>query len=106
MFGQTIFLADNWNELNKKKQMSDSDIEVDSEGMEVRSEDDSDSGDSINDFLTESSEEEEEDDEADPEWFPPPKDAKRVSKPPVRFADQVFDSSEEEETSDDESESE
>ena len=83
-----------------------SDIEVDSQGMEVRSEsEDSDSCDSINDFLTESSEEEE-DDEADPEWFPPPKDAKRVSKPPVRFADQVFDSSEEEETSDDESESE
>ena len=84
--------------------MSDSDIQVDSEGMEVRSEDDSDSGDSINDFLTESTEEEEEDD-SDPEWFPPPKDKKRISVKPVRFADEVFDSSEEEETSD-ESESE
>jgi hypothetical protein len=87
--------------------MSDSDIEVDSEGMEVRSEsEDSDSCDSINEFVTESSEEEEEEDEADPEWFPPPKDAKRVSVKPVRFADQVFDSSEDEDTSDDESESE
>ena len=73
--------------------------------MEVRAEDDSDLCDSINDFVTSSSEEEE-DDEDDPEWLPPkPKDAKRVSKPPVRFADQVFDSSEDEETSD-ESESE
>ena len=55
--------------------MTESDIEVDDQGMEVRSEsEDSDSCDSINEFLTESSEEEE-DDEADPEWFPP-KDAK------------------------------
>ena len=86
--------------------MTESDIEVDDQGMEVRSEDDSDSCDSINEFVTESSEEEEEDDEADPEWFPPPKDAKRISVKPVRFCDEVFDSSEEEEeTTDDESES-
>ena len=86
--------------------MSDSDIEVDDKGMEVRSEDDSDSDGSMKDFVTESSEEEEEDDEDDPEWLPPkPKDAKRVSVKPVRFADEVFDSSEDEETSD-ESESE
>ena len=88
--------------------MTESDIEVDDQGMEVRSDDsESDSCDSSNEFLTESSEEEEEDDEADPEWLPsPPKDKKRISVKPVRFADQVFDSSEEEETTDDESESE
>ena len=86
--------------------MTESDIEVDDQGMEVRSDDsESDSCDSINDFITSSSEEEEEEDDSDPEWFPPPKDAKRVSVKPVRFADEVFDSSEEEETSD-ESESE
>ena len=85
--------------------MTESDIEVDDQGMEVRSDDsESDSCDSINEFVTESSEEEEED--SDPEWFPPPKDKKRVSVKPVRFADQVFDSSEDEDTSDDESESE
>ena len=87
--------------------MTESDIEVDDQGMEVRSEDDSDSDGSMKDFVTESSEEEEEDDEDDPEWLPPkPKDAKRVSKPPVRFAEQVFESEEEEETSDESSESE
>ena len=86
--------------------MTESDIEVDDQGMEVRSDDsESDSCDSINDFITSSSEEEEEDD-SDPEWLPPPpKDKKRVSVKPVRFADEVFDSSEEEETTDDESES-
>ena len=86
--------------------MTESDIEVDDQGREVRSEDDSDSDGSMKDFVTESSEEEEEDDESDPEWFPPPKDKKRISVKPVRFADQVFDSSEDEETTDDESESE
>ena len=86
--------------------MTESDIEVDDQGMEVRSEDDSDSDGSMKDFVTESSEEEEEDDESDPEWFPPPKDKKRISVKPVRFADQVFDSSEDEETSDESSDSE
>jgi hypothetical protein len=87
--------------------MTESDIEVDDQGMKVRSDDSESDGGSINEFVTESSEEEEDDeDDSDPEWFPPPKHAKRVSKPPVRFCDEVFDSSEDEETTDDESESE
>lgn len=73
--------------------MSDSsDIELDSDGYEIRSEDSRSSG-SLRDFVSYT------DDDSDPEWLPPPKNVKRVIVKPVRFADQVFQSSEEEESS-------
>jgi len=71
--------------------MSDSDIQYDSDEYEVRSVDSRSSG-SLKEFIDTS-------DDSDPDWFPPPKHSKRVVAKPVRFAEEVFESSEEEESS-------
>lgn len=72
--------------------MSDSDIELDSDGCEVRSDDSQTTG-SLADFISDDSEYT----DGDADWFPPPTDKKRVSVKPVLFAQEVFDSTEEEE---------
>lgn len=74
--------------------MSDSDISLDSDGCEIRSDDGSDSAGSLVDFIVDDT-----DDTDDSEWLPPtPINTKRVSVKPVRFADEVFESESEEDS--------
>ena len=77
--------------------MSDSEILLDSDGCEVRSEDGSDSTGSLADFITDET-------DSDPDWAP--RKSTRLRKKPVRFADEVFEteSESEEEDSDDDTE--
>ena len=74
--------------------MSDSDeLLVDSDGCEIRSDDGSDSTGSLADFI--------DDTESDPEWLPPtPRKSTRLRRKPVRFADEVYESEEEEDSED------
>ena len=76
--------------------MSDSEeILVDSDGCEVRS-DDSDTEGSLADFVAET-----DDESSDPEWLPPtPRKSTRLRRKPVRFADEVYESEEEEDSDD------
>ncbi len=72
-------------------------IYYDSEGCELRSTDGDDSGGSLRLFIDDSDSDELEDIEQSNILYAP-----RVRNPPIRFADTVYES-EEEETSDDES---
>ena len=75
--------------------MSDSEILLDSDGCEVRSEDGSDSAGSLADFITYET-------DSDPDWIP--RKSTRLRKKPMRFADEVFETESEEEDSDDDTE--
>ena len=73
-----------------------SDIDYDSEGCETRSTDGSDSEDSLRSFIDADSDELEDIEESNVIY------TKRVSTQPSRFADQVYISETEEETSEEE----